>query len=117
MTPTETEVLALYKQLDPSRLAGETIACVYHDDYTLVMVTESEKYVKLGAPDDDRLDFESLTVLDLKCMRLIDLDTWEQILAERKTSQRTRRRSDAEITIARLVLEHGADTIRDLIRE
>lgn len=119
MTPTETEVLAPYERLDPNMLVGETITHIYYDSHTFIVVTESKKYIKLLASghEDGGFDTEPLQAADLRNMEVIDQDTWFQILAERKEKQKVRRRSDTEITVRRLVREHGADKIRDLIQE
>ncbi len=52
----------------------------------------------------------------MKCVGLIDHETWLQILVERQAKQKVRKLSDAEITIRRLVKEMGTNKVLDLVR-
>lgn len=112
-------MLAPYRRLNSRQLVVETITHVRYDAYTFIIVTKSGGYLKLQGynGDGDGLVTERLQAADLKHMGIIDEATWELILAERREKLKVLRQSDTEIAVRRLVKEHGADKIRDLIED
>lgn len=117
---TRTQVLALgkYEKVVPEALKGMPIKAVLSTCEVLLIVGEDDTYTKTVAREEfgeTFLDAASLSMRDLRKLKLISETCYANFQAEKAVARAEDSRQTAVKNLKQIVFRLGADTVRELL--